>query len=320
MSRCMTSLLSLLLTMAVLASCSVNGAPADQSTGSSSPESETSSSPKTEQHDGSSAPEAGISAIDLSGGYEVETEEVFAENQGEQIYGLLYRPVGAEGPRPAVIYSHGFGGSYRNGAQYAEPLAAQGYLVYCFDFRGGSESSRSEGSNLEMSVFTEQSDLEAVIAMLQARDDVDDNNLFLLGASQGGMVSAMTAADNRNAVAGAVLLYPAFVLVDDAMEQFDSADQVPDSMHYLFMTVGRAYFEDLFGYDVYADIQGYDKDVLIIHGDRDGLVPLSYSERAVEALPSARLEVIPGAGHGFSGESARLAISYMSDYFAAHLN
>ena len=39
----------------------------------------------------------------------------------------------------------------------------EGYLVYCFDFRGGSDSSRSKGSNLEMSVFTEQSDLEAVI-------------------------------------------------------------------------------------------------------------------------------------------------------------
>lgn len=49
--------------------------------------------------------------------------------------------------------------AYRNGDQYAQALAAQGYLVYCFDFRGGSESSRSEGSNLEMSVFTEQSDL-----------------------------------------------------------------------------------------------------------------------------------------------------------------
>ena len=265
-------------------------------------------------------PAGGTHAIDPAGGYEVETEEVSAENQGDQIYGLLYRPVGIEGPRPTVIYAHGFCSSYRNGAPYAQALAAQGYLVYCFDFRGGSESSRSEGSNLEMSVFTEQSDLEAVIAMLQARDDVDNSNLFLLGASQGGMVSAMTAADNRDDIAGAVLLYPAFVLVDGAMEQFDSIDEVPDSTYYLFMTVGRAYFEGLFGYDVYADIQGYDKDVLIIHGDRDGLVPLSYSERAVEVLPSAELAVIPGAGHGFGGSSLDLAVGYITEYLGSHLN
>ena len=94
-------------------------------------------------------PAGGTHAIDPAGGYAVETEEVSAENQGDRIYGLLYRLVGIAGPRPTVIYTHGFGSSYRNGAPYAQALAAQGYLVYCFDFRGGSESSRSEGSNLE---------------------------------------------------------------------------------------------------------------------------------------------------------------------------
>ena len=181
----------------------------------------------------------------------METQDLFAESEGQKIYGLLYRPVGREGPRPVVIYSHGFGSSYRNGDQYAQALAAQGYLVYCFDFRGGSESSRSEGSHLEMSVFTEQSNLEAVIAMMKARSDVDSDNIFLLGASQGGMVSAMTAADNETDVAGAVLLYPAFVLVDDARERFNSIDEVPESYRHMFMTVGRPYFEKLFDYDVY---------------------------------------------------------------------
>lgn len=223
-------------------------------------------------------------------------QELFAENEGQQIFGLLYRPVEAEGPRPVVIYAHGFGSSYRNGDQYAQALAAQGYLVYCFDFRGGSESSRSEGSHLEMSIFTEQSDLETVIDMMKARTDVDGRSIFLLGASQGGMVSAMTAADNPDDIAGAVLLYPAFVLVDDARERFNSIDEVPESYRHMFMTVGRPYFEGLFDYDVYGHIQSYSKDILLIHGDRDGIVPLSYSERALEVYPSARLEVISGAG------------------------
>lgn len=258
-------------------------------------------------------------AIDTTGSYSAATEELYAENKGQQIYGLLYRPVGAEGPRPVVIYAHGFGSSYRNGDQYAQALAAQGYLVYCFDFRGGSESSRSEGSNLEMSVFTEQSDLETVIAMMKARSDVDSRNIFLLGASQGGMVSAMTAADNADDIAGAVLLYPAFVLVDDARERFSSIDEVPESYRHLFMTVGRPYFEKLFDYDAYSHIQNYSKDILLIHGDRDGLVPLACSERALEVYPSAELEVIPGAGHGFHGDAAQRAIDRMSEYFSQHL-
>lgn len=309
MNRKMTGFLSMLLTLTLLTGCAAGGintstikqsTPVDESPAAS--------------EDASPAP-----AIDPTGSYTVETEELYAENEGQKIYGLLYRPAGAEGPRPVVIYAHGFGSSYRNGDQYAQALAAQGYLVYCFDFRGGSESSRSEGSNLEMSVFTEQSDLEAVIAMMKTRTDVDSRSIFLLGASQGGMVSAMTAADNADDIAGAVLLYPAFVLVDDAKERFSGIDQVPESYRHLFMTVGRPYFEKLFDYDVYGHIQNYSKDILLIHGDRDGLVPLSYSERALEVYPSAELEVIPGAGHGFHGDAAQRAIDKMSEYFSRHL-
>ena len=299
MKGMINGLVSLLLTLALFTGCTAGGGtPADVQT-----------APDNAQE----------AVIDVTGSYTVETQEVFAENQGQQIYGLLYRPAGAEGARPVVLYAHGFGSSYRNGEQYARALAAQGYLVCCFDFRGGSESSRSEGSNLEMSVFTEQSDLEAVIAMMKARPDVDSRSIFLLGASQGGMVSAMTAADNADDIAGAVLLYPAFVLVDVAMERYSSLDEVPESGFHLFMTVGKAYFEKLLGYDVYGHIQNYTKDVLLIHGDRDGIVPLSYSERALEVYPSAELEVIPGAGHGFHGDAAQQAIDRMSEYFLQHL-
>ncbi len=116
------------------------------------------------------------------------------------------------------IFSHGFGGTHSVGAQYAEALAENGYVVYCFDFCGGSPSSRSDGSTLEMSIFTEQADLEAVISMMQELEYVDSNNLFLMGTSQGGAVSAITGAAHPDKIRGMVLLYPAFVLADQANE------------------------------------------------------------------------------------------------------
>ena len=247
--------------------------------------------------------------------YEYVTQEMYAQRGENQIYGVLYIPQNAGEVMPAIIYSHGFGGTYLSGFPYAEALASRGYVVYCFDFCGGSSTSRSDGSQYDMSIFTEQKDLEAVISMMQGLEYVDSDNLFLLGSSQGGVVSAITAADNRDDIAGAVLLYPAFVLVDDAMERFNSVEDVPETYQHLFMTVGRAYFENLFDYDIYADIEGFDKDVLIIHGDSDGIVPLSYSEHAVEVYPSARLEVLEGAGHGFSGSNAQAAINFMSEYY-----
>lgn len=219
---------------------------------------------------------------------------------------------------PAVIFSHGFGGNHSVGTQYAEALAEHGYVVYCFDFCGGSSGCRSDGSTLEMSVFTEQADLEAVIAMMQGLEYVDSENLFLMGTSQGGAVSAITGAAHKEEIRGMVLLYPAFLLAERANELFQSVEEIPDTYFFLWMEVGRAYFEPLIGYDIYEEIAAYDRDVLMIHGDADSIVPLTYSERALEVYPSSELKVISGGGHGFYGEDARQAIDYMLEYLEAH--
>ena len=250
--------------------------------------------------------------------YAYETQELWAQRDENRIYGLIYIPQNAGEKMPAVIISHGFGGSHRSGAQYARALAERGYVVYCFDFCGGSSGSRSDGSTLEMSLFTEQADLEAVIAMVRALDYVDADNLFLLGTSQGGAVSALAAAARPQDIRGMVLLYPAFVMVDEANARFQSAADIPETYFFMWMEVGRAYFEPLLDYDIYAEIAAYTNDVLLIHGDADSIVPLSYSERAAEVYPSAQLLVIPGAGHGFSGADAQQAIAAILDYLDAH--
>jgi pimeloyl-ACP methyl ester carboxylesterase len=171
-----------------------------------------------------------------------------------------------------------------------------------------------------MSVFTEKSDLEAVIEMIKGLDFVDNNNLFLLGSSQGGMVSAMTAAGQPNAIRGLILLYPAFVISDSTRQLYQSIDEIPDVIQLMWMQIGRRYYEDIWNYDVYEHIGAYNQDVLIIHGDRDELVPVSFSERAVEVYPSAELKVIAGAGHGFQGNDAETAIGYMLDYIGSKIN
>lgn len=250
--------------------------------------------------------------------YFYQTQELYAQRGENRIYGVVYIPQGAGNKMPAVIFSHGFGGTHAVGSTYAEALAEKGYVVYCFDFCGGSPGSRSDGSTLEMSLFTEQADLEAVISMVQQLDYVDSDNLFLMGSSQGGAVSAITGAAHSEEIRGMVLLYPAFVMVDEANSLFESAEQIPETYYFMWMNVGRAYFEPLLDYDIYGAIAAYDRDVLLIHGDADSIVPLEYSQRALQAYPSAELEVIPGAGHGFYGEDAQQAIACMLDYLQAH--
>lgn len=69
-----------------------------------------------------------------------------------------------------------------------------------------------------MSIFTEQADLEAVIRMVQELTFVDEENLFLMGTSQGGAVSAITADASKEEIKGTILLYSAFTLVNYAKE------------------------------------------------------------------------------------------------------
>lgn len=250
--------------------------------------------------------------------YQFGTQELSAKRDDNEIYGVIYVPKNAGDKMPTVIFSHGFGGNYQVGAAYAEALAKRGYVVYCFDFCGGSTGSRSDGSTLEMSIFTEQADLEAVLGMVQEQPFVDSSNIFLMGTSMGGAVSAITAASHEREIQGAILLYPAFVLVDDAKERFASVDDIPDTYYQTWMTVGRVFAENLLDYDIYEAISAYKKDVLLIHGDADSIVPLSYSEKAVEVFDSAQLKILPEAGHGFYGNDAEQAITWTLEYLDAH--
>lgn len=252
--------------------------------------------------------------IDHTKTYKYETSELWCECNGLRIYGVVYRPQGIEGKMPAVIFSHGFGGSHTTGAQYARRLAERGYVVYCFDFCGATNNSRSDGSTTDMSIFTEEEDLVAVITRIGTIGYVDSTHLYLVGTSQGGMVSAMAAADHPVAVRAAVLLYPALCIADNAKEWFGSKENIPNTYNLWGVTLGRAYFEKLFDFDTYGYISRYTKPVLIVHGAQDDIVPVSYARRAAETYANATLHILPDAGHGFYGKDFEQTFSWILDF------
>lgn len=219
---------------------------------------------------------------------------------------------------PAIIFSHGFDGNHSNFGHYADTFAKMGYVIYRFDFCGGSDNSKSDGKTTDMSIFTERTDLEAVIKTVRELPYVDKNNITLIGASQGGAVSAITASKNSDKINGMVLLFPGFVIPDDAIGEFGDLKNVPDTYSKWGVTLGRTFAQGLFDYDIYEDIKGFYKDVLIIHGDCDEIVPISYSRKALKVYPSAQLKVIKGGGHGFFGANNETAINYIKEYLSTH--
>ena len=245
--------------------------------------------------------------------YRYEQKEISVTNQGQSIYGVAYIPQTEQEKVPFVILAHGLGGSYQNNLAYAEQLASHGVAAYTFDFRGGG-GSRSEGSSTEMSVMTEVSDMEVVLDAAKEWEFVDTDRIALLGTSQGGAVSAITAARHPDEIAGAMLLYPAFLVSDAVHEQFDSLEEVPDTFLFNWIMAGKPYVEDMWDYDVYDEIGNYNKKVLLMHGSADGIVPISYSERAADTYQDVEYFVIDGAGHGFSGSAFDESVGHIFDY------
>ncbi len=93
-----------------------------------------------------------------------------------------------------------------------------------------------------------------------------------------------------------------------AMEQFPDRTRIPEHFTQLGARLGRQYADDVYETDVYKQIRNYTGRVLILHGDRDGMVPLRYSQKAQEAYSRAKLVLLPGAGHGiYSGTAFRTA-------------
>ena len=227
------------------------------------------------------------------------------------IYGELMRPKGVVGPLPTVICCHGFGANYRLCKMtMARCFVMSGLQAYVFDFHGGNLHSKSGGKMTDMSIFTEREDLNAVIDAVAGLPEVDPDNLFLLGESQGGCVSAITAPYHRDQIRALILYYPAFCIPEDAQKRHETVDDIPKTEKVFGLKVGKIYSENLMDYDIFSEIVQYDRPVLIIHGDADKVVPFEYGKRAYEVYDQAELITMEGEDHGFSAKGKLTAAEY----------
>ena len=238
--------------------------------------------------------------------------------------GTHYRPQGDH--LPIAIVCHGFMANQGSVRRYARALAGMGYAAFCFDFSGGCLfDGKSDGKTTDMSVLTEVADLQAVIAYARTLSYTDSQSVLLMGCSQGGFVSALTAAKADSAVSKLILFYPALCIPDDAragkmmFAKFDPAN-VPEQFRCGPMKLGSRYVTDVIHMDPYQEIGGYSGNVLIVHGTADPIVRPDYSERACETYqnrtpvdpaqpPHTEFFPIEGGKHGFSKKHDTLALN-----------
>ena len=225
------------------------------------------------------------------------TQDLWIENGKRHIFGELFTPQQPRKEATVAIIAHGFNGSHEYGRNYYETLGKLGYSCYALDFPCGSVRSKSDGNTLNMSILDEVSDLKAVVKHFRGKGF---KHVVLIGESQGGLVSALTAASLKDKVSQLVLVYPALCIPDNWRERYPRREDIKDVTELWGVKMGRRFFEEIHDMKPLDIIGRYRGPVLIVQGDKDQIVSMDDSKQAQQLYTAGtRLHVIAGAGHGF---------------------
>lgn len=225
----------------------------------------------------------------------------------------------------AVIISHGFGGRGENLDEYCRAFASWGYAAYRFDFCGGNNFNVSDGETINMSIYTECKDLSSVMDYVKSLPYIEKTQIILAGTSQGGFVSAITAAQRAEEVEKLILISPALCIPDHARAGklggalYDPND-VPDIIDCGKMLLGRKFHDEVVNMNPFKEISKYGGPVLILHGTDDKTVDYHYAVRAQKAygIESCCLHLIKEAGHSFNDKQKKSVISSIHLFLKKH--
>lgn len=222
---------------------------------------------------------------------------------------------------PMVILMHGIFSSkdFAPMPYLAGVLAKEGIASIRFDFGG---HGRSEGEKVHMTIAREIEEARAIWAYAKSLPYVSD--YFVLGHSQGGVVASMLAGllaqEGADVPDGLLLLAPGEVIKEATRagtffgQKFDPADPPEYIKCWGLYKLGRDYLVQTQDLDIYGVSSCYQGPVRLIHGDRDGIVPLWCSEKYHEIYDNSDLHVVEGENHMIirrKKEVARLVVEFV---------
>lgn len=208
---------------------------------------------------------AGISGLPLK-------DVAFEASDGTTLHGWA---IPAGNGSPWLLFCHGNAGNIVHRLEHLAVLYRQNISVFIFDYRG---YGRSAGVPSEDGLYR---DAAAAYDTLTQRYHVTPQQLVLFGESLGSAVAADLAA--RRQAAGLILEAP----FSSVTEMFKAA-RMPRVLRPLI----RA------RYEVVKRMPQVRMPVLVIHGDRDDIVPTALGRQVFEAAASPKeMYLIPGAGH-----------------------
>lgn len=228
------------------------------------------------------------------------------QSNGLTLRGMLHIPDGTEGKIPIVCIFHGFTGNKMEPhfifVKLSRILEKTGIASVRFDFGGSGES---DGDFVSMTISKELQDAKNILDFVKSLDFVDTAKIGIVGLSMGGAVASMLAGDRKDDIKSLCLWAPAgnmseLILRERSVEDIKEM-QNAGSFDVGGLLLGFDFVRDVQNLDIYGKAANFDKNVLLLHGDKDPTVPLSASERYLEIYETkATLHIIEGGDHTFN--------------------
>jgi uncharacterized protein len=199
----------------------------------------------------------------------------------------------AEAGAPVVLLVHGWGRNVERMLPYVKPLHRAGFALLAFDARHHGLSDRDGFASMKK--FSE--DIRAATDEIARRAPEVGDAVGVVGLSVGGAAAIHAAAHDRRLVA--VVTVGAFAHPAEAMRPTQPwravlAPGLPLAMRAIELRVG-ARLDDL---APERNIGDAGARFLLVHGERDVVVPVSHARRlAAAAGPKAESWIMPERGH-----------------------
>jgi uncharacterized protein len=222
--------------------------------------------------------------------------------------GMLHIPNSARQKTPIVCIFHGFTGNKMEPhfifVKLSRMLEAIGIASVRFDFSGSGES---DGDFVNMTISKELEDAKNILDYVKSLDFVDESKIGIVGLSMGGAVASMLAGDRNEDIKTLCLWAPAgfmkeLILQGQNEEQAKAMREIGCS-DLGGLLLGKDFITDIMNVDVYGKAAKFNKNVLLLHGDKDATVPMLASERYLEIYETkAALHIVKGGDHTFNSQ------------------
>lgn len=207
----------------------------------------------------------------------------------DTLTGIFIKP--QDSVKATVIYFHGTGGNVTTYLDFIKPIVENGFQVIMIDFRGyGNSTGTPTHKNIA-------SDAQFIFDKISVREDIQNKNIIVYGASMGTQVATNLTKNNKSKIKALVLDGPLSSFTDIAVA---SAPKMLKKIIRKQLTSPYSAKDDI------KQISGV--KVLIIHSKEDKSIPYEQGELVFENANQPKLFWL------YEGDHLEAPIKYPTEF------